>query len=462
MGAEDYSIEMGERQSCDTSIRRPIRKVLIPMDSLIVFSHLRWDFVYQRPQQLMTRLAKYYRIFYIEEPVFAVGPGRWHFSRAADNLIVCRPHTSEPGAGFHDEQLKALQPLVGDLIAQYDLREPLVWLYTPMALPLIAGLHARLVVYDCMDELSAFKNAPRQLLQREHALLKISDIVFTGGPSLYAAKRSRHDAVFCFPSSVEREHFAHARKAGEIRCQQHLGHPRLGFFGVIDERLDINLLNRLAIARPTWQIVLVGPVVKIDPASLPRHPNIHYFGQQTYADLPRFLAGWDICLLPFALNEATRFISPTKTLEYMASEKPIVSTSVPDVVGSHGDAVRIGDGAEFLHQCDLALTETPDEASRRSCAMRAAVAATSWDRTASQMHELMEAQRREAASHRISVPEKSLRATNDEGAARREPPVVIIGAGPTGLSAALTLGKDSLLLEQHATVGGWCRSIEEG
>ena len=232
-------------------------------------------------------------------------------------------------------------------IATENLQEYVAWLYTPMALPILQGLNPRAIVYDCMDELTAFKNSPRQLVQRESALLRVANLVFTGGPSLYHAKRERHPRVYCFPSSVDRAHFAQAKEGlAEHAALSGMAHPRLGFFGVIDERLDIELVAAIAARREHWQLILVGPVVKIDPQSLPKNANIHYLGQQEYAALPRLLAGWDVCLLPFALNDATRFISPTKTLEYMAAELPIVSTPIADVVGPYGEIVYSGNGPD--------------------------------------------------------------------------------------------------------------------
>ena len=434
------------------------------MDAIIVFSHLRWNFVYQRPQHLMARLAKRYRVFFFEEPVYNASSTRLVITEPLTNLFVCTPHTQLDSAGFHDEQLPALKSLIDQLMADRRIENPIVWLYTPMALPLVRTLQARTIVYDCMDELSAFKNAPRQLLQREHALLKTADFVFTGGPSLYRAKQSRHPSVHCFPSSVDKDHFASARDgAMEIERQRAIPHPRLGFFGVIDERLDLDLIDKMALSHPEWQLVLVGPVVKIDPASLPRRANIHYFGQQPYQALPGFLAGWDVCLLPFALNEATRFISPTKTLEYMAAAKPIVSTPIEDVAAPYGHVVGIGQGDTFISLCEQALQETSESRSRRELLMSTAVESTSWDKTAAAMQALIE-KPPDAASRAqtLDPPPHSLgRSSVAAPPADRVHRTVVIGAGPTGLSAAFHLGEDCLLLEQHARVGGWCRSIED-
>ncbi|MDB6104323.1 MAG: UDP-galactopyranose mutase, partial [Gammaproteobacteria bacterium] len=261
--------------------------------------------------------------------------------------------------------------------------------------------------------------------------------------------------VHCFPSSVERAHFAAALDPGiDHPEQKDLGRPRLGFFGVIDERIDLELLEILGDAHPEWELIVVGPVVKIDPARLPRRPNIHFFGRRTYSELPKFVAGWDVCLLPFAINAATRFISPTKTLEYMAAEKPIVSTPITDVLGPYGKIVQIAKGApSFVRTCESALDPSRDRLQELAL-MRQVVAQSSWDTTAERMHELIE----DLAAEDLSMSDATPSVPRPAVDRKR---VVIVGAGPTGLSAAFHLGKESLLLEQNDTVGGWCRSIED-
>jgi UDP-galactopyranose mutase len=432
--------------------------------ALIVLSHLRWEFVFQRPQHLMTRLADHYRVYFVEEPKLVEGPAHLATRSIAPNLTVCVPHTANTSPGFHDDQLPVLEMLLEDLVEQEGLQDPLVWLYTPMALPLAEKLAPRVLIYDCMDELSAFLNAPRQLIQRESALLRRADLVFTGGPSLYEAKRHRHPSVHCFPSSVDAAHFGRALGPhNDHPLQAGLARPRLGFYGVIDERLDLGLIRAVAEARPHWQVVLVGPVVKIDPATLPRLPNVHYFGQQPYADLPEFLGGWDVCLLPFALNEATEFISPTKTLEYMAGGKPTVSTPIRDVVGPYSDIVSIaGDGPAFVRACEAALAMPAQQRKALAERMATTIAGTSWTRTAQRMQALID----EVVArprHRSSPPAPARE--SDAGACLssldEHSDVVVIGAGPTGLSAAYHLGERSLLLERNETVGGWCRSITD-
>jgi UDP-galactopyranose mutase len=412
---------------------------------LIVFSHLRWNFVYQRPQHLLSRMAASRRVFFVEEPEFSEsGAVDWTFAHPASNLTVCRPQTPSRALGFCDEQMPYLKSLLARLLESQGLSQYVLWFYTPMALPLAEGLMPQAIVYDCMDELSAFRNAPPQLLEREAELLRRADLVFTGGPSLYRAKKDRHPRVYCFTSSVDAAHFAAANgDIAEAVDQAALPHPRFGFFGVIDERFDIPLLDYLSRQRPEWQFSMVGPVVKIDPAELPQHPNVHYFGQRAYQELPSYLKGWDVCLLPFAQNESTKYISPTKTLEYMAAGRMIVSTPITDVAEPYPREVYLGaTPEEFLEACERALNAPAEERQEKCRAMAEVLANTSWDNTAQRMNELIQ----EVASSRAPL--------------RQSAHTIVVGGGPTGLSAAYHLGEDSILIEQNERVGGWCRSIE--
>jgi glycosyltransferase involved in cell wall biosynthesis len=382
-----------------------------PRYTIVAFSHLRWNFVYQRPQHLLSRLAAKRPVFFIEEPELDLGgPVRWERGNPQPNVTVLRARTPIRAPGFHSDQIAMLKPLIADLASELGDSSLLAWLYTPMALPLAQELDPDVVVYDCMDELSLFLGAPPELLSLEAALLERADLMFTGGPSLFRAKQARHPNVHCFPSSVDAAHF---RRAGpgatgeptvEPEDQAAIPHPRLGFYGVIDERLDLPLIDAVAAARPEWQIVLVGPVVKIDPAALPQRPNIHYFGQRSYDELPSFLAGWDVCLLPFARNDSTRFISPTKTLEYMAAELPIVSTPITDVAEPYGDIVYLGGTPEeFLAACDAALGSDAGERGRRVTLMRKVLSGTSWAVTVSAMEELLTAAMEKTTAVRVSA-----------------------------------------------------------
>jgi UDP-galactopyranose mutase len=373
----------------------------MPSLPLLVFSHLRWDFVHQRPQHLLSRFARDLPVFVIEEPVHDLNTApHWERHSPCPAVVVLRPHTPCPEEGFGDAQLPYLKVLVERLVREEHLQRCLLWVYTPMALPLMDCLEPEVVIFDCMDELSAFDFAPPQLLERERQLLKRADVVFTGGPSLYRAKQGRHPNLHLFPSSVDAEHFRQALNGlPEPEEQARLHYPRLGYFGVIDERIDRPLLAHLAASHPEWRVLMIGPTVKIDPATLPQAPNLHYLGPRAYEALPAYLAGWDVCLLPFARNAATRFISPTKTLEYMAAERPIVSTPITDVRELYGDIVYLGDTTEaFVEACERALAASADERGRRGEKMRAVLKNTSWDVTAAAMRRLIEEARARRSS----------------------------------------------------------------
>ncbi|GAB3481069.1 glycosyltransferase family 1 protein [Azotobacter salinestris] len=356
--------------------------------TLLCLSHLRWSFVYQRPQHLMARFARDWRVLFFEEPMADAGGEPWLESRHEEGVQVLVPHLPADCRG--PAAAAALRRLLDEHLAAQRPRRLILWYYTPMALAYSDHLTAEAVVYDCMDELSAFRGAPPELVEREAELLARADLLFTGGYSLWEAKRQRHANAHPFPSSVDIAHFAAARTPqADPPDQATLARPRLGFYGVIDERLDLELLDALAARRPDWQLVMLGPVVKIDPASLPRRPNLHFLGGKVYDELPRYLAGWDVALMPFALNESTRFISPTKTPEYLAGGRPVVSTPIADVVRSYGDSglVRIAAGADpFVAACEAALRDSADR-ERLLERADALLADMSWDTTWAQMRE---------------------------------------------------------------------------
>ena len=375
----------------------------------LVFSHLRWDFVFQRPQHLLSRFARSHRVIFVEEPIRDERAPHWECHSAGPNVIVCRPHTPIESPGFSPEQLQAIDGMMQTLIEQHELDSYVAWFYTPMALPLVQRITPKAVIYDCMDELSAFLGAPTELIDRERELLKLADLVFTGGPSLYRAKRHRHPNVHCFPSSVDAAHYAKARPGmnDEAADQKPLPRPRIGYFGVIDERIDYHVIRHLATERPEWQIAMVGPVVKVDPELLPKLPNITWFGQRAYAELPSYISGWDVCMLPFARNPSTQFISPTKTLEYMAAERMIVSTPIRDVAEPYGHIVFLGDRKdEFVAACDRALNLTVAARLERVRLMRDVLSRTSWDSTACRMLALIESaiQKTEALKEGLFIP----------------------------------------------------------
>lgn len=351
------------------------------------------------------------------------GPARLDVSRRAEGVTVVTPYL-RPGLDSEATAL-LLRALLDDFFREQHISRYALWYYTPMALAFTRHLAPLATIYDCMDELSAFRGAPPALRQLEHDLFARADLVFTGGQSLFEAKHGRHRSVHLFPSSVDTAHFAGARThAGDPPDQAAIPGPRLGFFGVIDERLDIELVAGLAAARPDWQVVMVGPVVKINPTDLPRRPNIHYLGSKQYAELPAYLAGWDVALMPFARNEATRYISPTKTPEYLAAGKPVVSTSIRDVVRPYGERglVRIADTvAETVAAIEASLTEDTDARLTRCDGF---LSSMSWDRTWRRMHALIE-----------DVVEQRVPKSNVSGLSNRTAPLV---TEVTALTASLS------------------------
>ena len=379
---------------------------------LVCFSHLRWNFVYQRPQHLLSRAARDRRVFVIEEPLYDNGSMHCEISECEDGVWVVVPHLPE---GLRSEVATeaVLREMIDRLFAEQEIQEYVLWYYTPMALAFTSHLKPITTVYDCMDELSAFRGAAPSIREREQQLFKCADLVFTGGQSLYEAKRDQHKSVHAFPSSIDQAHFAQARTSlSEPSDQKEIPHPRMGFFGVIDERFDIELLDRVAKQRPEWQFVIIGPVVKIDPATLPRHQNIHYLGSKSYKELPFYLAGWDVALLLFARNEATRFISPTKTPEYLAAGKPVVSTSIKDVVRPYGEQklARIADSdQEFIRAVEDLLSQNESEKAEWLTRVDSFLSTMSWDDTWSRMAELIESIESQRRSAIIAPAQEAVR-----------------------------------------------------
>jgi UDP-galactopyranose mutase len=449
---------------------------------LVCLSHLRWNFVFQRPQHLLTRCAQARRVFFIEEPIFSTdtsvppqtskaigGVGRLDVTRHESGVWVVVPHLRE---GLSEEAVNAAQQVLLDaLFAEHEISKYICWYYTPMARAFTRHLEPLAVVYDCMDELSAFKGASPLLREREAELFSRADLVFTGGQSLYEAKRDQHQNVYAFPSSVEVAHFAQARTFKEDPADQaNIPHPRLGFYGVIDERMDLELLDGIAEARPDWHLVMIGPVVKIDPAVLPRRENIHYLGGKDYKELPAYLAGWDLAMLPFARNESTRFISPTKTPEYLAAGKPVVSTSIRDVVRPYGQErlVRIADTVtEFVAAAEAAMREDT-QASGWLARVDTFLEQISWDRTWSSMMQLIESALGTRLERSIAALYPSTNGKIREVIDLNEPPSIVtrdfvfdylvVGAGFSGSviaeRIATQLGKKVLVVDKRNHIGG--------
>jgi glycosyltransferase involved in cell wall biosynthesis len=377
------------------AIDNPLQPTQRTRPTLLCLSHLRWGFVYQRPQHVMSRLARDYDVIFFEEPVFEDltedrATPRLDHSQPGPGIEVIVPRLAH---GLSEEQIvEAQRQLLDEMLLARGDAELLLWYLTPMSLAFTDHLKGNVTIFDCMDELSAFRGAPVRLVDMERELMARADVVFTGGYSLWEVKQRQHDNAHPVPSSVDIAHFAAARDGlADPVDQAGIAHPRMGFFGVIDERFDIELVQKLATLRPDWQIVLIGPVVKIDPATLPQLPNIHYLGGKSYDELPAYLAGWDVALMPFAINESTRFISPTKTPEYLAGGCPVVSTPIHDVIRGYGQsgAVTIADTAgAFVAAIDAALGLKGSAEFLQSA--DAALDGMSWDTTSRFMKEQIE------------------------------------------------------------------------
>ena len=347
---------------------------------IIVHCHLRWEGVWQRPQQFLSRLSQRHRILFCEGPNVHEGDGAPSYELISapnyPNVTVMRTHF--PAKRFQDgnwvdiQRLRLMkEAMAGPLRGLFE--QPVQWFYDPMAAPCFIGkLNERAVVYDCMDELSQFKFAPPEIIARERTLLAAADVVFAGGRKLWLSKSRHNDNAHFYGCGVDVKHFAKAR-AAETKIPDDIAkmkRPILGYFGVVDERLDYDLLARLADANPDWTVAMVGPIVKVDPNALPKRANLHWLGRREYADLPNYTKAFDVCMMPFALNEATEFINPTKALEYMATGKPIVSTAVPDVVSNFGSVVNVAISQDcFVEMCHRALLNPDEEAIQRGLEM---------------------------------------------------------------------------------------------
>lgn len=359
-----------------------------PGTDLVCFSHLRWNFVYQRPQHLMSRFSKKHRVFFVEEALFHDAADTFEIKRVDKNILVVTLFLQE---NSKDESsiIQRQKSLITTLFLEKEIQRYIAWYYTPMALKFTSHLNPAAIVYDCMDELSAFKFAPVELKLLELELFSKAHLVFTGGVSLFESKKNSHQNIFAMPSSIDKAHFRQAReKLSGAAEQQHIPRPRFGFYGVIDERFNINLIRKVARKRPDWQFIFVGPVVKIDPALLPQESNIHYLGSKSYQELPLYLSGWDFALLPFEKNDSTKFISPTKTPEYLAGGKPVISTSITDVVNPYGvnELVYIADNATaFIKAAETELAKTNEQKQVWLAKVDAFLKNMSWDYTAELM-----------------------------------------------------------------------------
>jgi len=389
--------------------------------ALLVFAALRWNFDWQRPQQLLTRLAKHYRVLYVEEPVTTHQDPYLECTQVAPGVEVLVVHTRCDACGFHRDQFPTMAALLSAFLQERGIAEPLAWTDTPAALPLIETLSPRAVVYDCHDDASREGG--------DAALVRRADIVVAGGPSLYQALRARHANVHCIASGVDAAHFAPPPAAAKSieavsarAIHAAIPNPRLGFFGVIDERVDLDLVARIADLRPDWQLVMAGPLRGVSPDALPRRGNLLWLGPQTYAILPHLQAHWDVCLLPLRVDVCARRAVPVEALEFLAGQKSVVSTPVADVVSLHGHIVRLAPNATaFVEACRAAMCERGPLRRQRRIDALIAVHSCGWDRAADRVHKLMVAFSHEPTHEHAPA---SLLAAANQGLRRTQAPHV--------------------------------------
>ena len=379
--------------------------------ALVVFGALRWGFDWQRPQQLLTRLAKHYRVLYVEEPVTTHQDAWLECTEVAQGVEVLVAHTRCDARGFHDDQLGVTGALLARFLREQDIVEPLAWLDTPAPLPLAEALQPRGLLYDCHADIAA-TTGDATLLAREARLMRLADVVLAGGPSLYESHRGRHANVHCIPNAVAAAHFAPPQRADPSieavsarAIHAAIPNPRLGFFGVIDERIDLDLLARVADLRPDWQLVMAGPVRGIAVASLPQRGNLLWLGAQTHAILPHLQAHWDVCLLPLKRDACAHHAVPIEALEYLAGQKSVVSTAVHDIVALHGHIVRVAhDANAFVEACRTAMCERGPLRRQRRIDALISVHSCTWERAADRVHRLLVECAHAPASVPLRVP----------------------------------------------------------
>jgi UDP-galactopyranose mutase len=392
--APAYAAGLRQAQSLTEHFNRRLENILYAggdsnVPTIVVFSHIRWDSAYNRPRHLLSQLARHYKIMYVEEPVSGATTPYLEMNHPAPGVTVFRQHMSATSSSVEVDPWASLQPWVVELVKR--CKDLIAWFYAPMALPLLDAVDPRLVIYDCMNEAVSSSDTFPLLSQRERSLSKVADLVFTSSQNRYDNWHSGSQDVYCFPDSVDAIHFAQAldRSNGHPSHAAIVG-PRLGFYGVINERIDMVLIASMADTHPEWQIVLVGPVVNITADQLLQRSNIHYLGALSYKVLPQLLADWDVCLMPYLASDASPSITSTSLLEYMAAERPIVSTPLEDVRALHGDIIAVAhDTNQFITACELALTLPHADLANMAERMRAIVTRTSWVATTDAMHEII-------------------------------------------------------------------------
>jgi len=374
--------------------------------TIICFSHLTWDRnLFQRPQQLMLRFSKRFNVLYVSGYscrqffIDLFRRKKTHSYHVTDNLAVYSPFALPPIKKYSSITIRLNKILLSFLVKRrlkkLKFKDPILWIYHPRYIDAIGKFKEELIIYDCMDDftslLSDYEDRERNI-KDERALLKKADMVFAGGYSIAELKRDSREHIHVFPSAVEIYHFKKARSDNLEMPDDitDIPHPILGYWGAIDERVDHELLKRLAMKHPEWSIVLLGPIVRHkagDLSYLKEIKNIFWLGPKDYSLLPNYAKAFDVCLIPFVLSREGKFLSPTKTLEYLATGKPVVSTPITDVVRFYDGVVGIADGPDEFGMAVRRCMEE-DNASmkqKRICFTEN----KSWEDTAEKMEKLI-------------------------------------------------------------------------
>lgn len=383
-----------------------IHRELEKRKTIVCFSHLAWDRkLFQRPQQLMLRFSKRFNVLYISGHSFrhffidVFRRKKIHRYHVTDNLAVYSPFALPPirKCSFLITRLNKilLSFQVKRMLKKLKLKDPILWIYHPRYLHTIGKFKEKLIVYDCMDDftslLSTYEDRERNA-GNEEMLLKKADMVFAGGYSIADLKRDSRERIHVFPSAVEIDHFKNALSDNLVLPDdiKSIPHPILGYWGAIDERVDHDLLKKLAIKHPEWSIVLLGPIVRHkvgDSSYLHEIKNIFWLGPKDYSLLPGYAKAFDVCLIPFVLTREGKSLSPTKTLEYLATGKPVVSTPVTDVVRFYDRVIGIADGPDEFEMAVLRCMKE-DDASMKQKRINF-TRNRSWEDTAENMEKLI-------------------------------------------------------------------------
>jgi len=350
---------------------------------IVCFAEHGWNFTSDRPQHLLKRFAKGFRVFYIESPAFHANTDRYDITLTDEQVIVVVPHLQ--GDPTQQDVTTRWRELLIRLFNEERIDSYIFWYYTPQALKVSNHFTPDLVIYDCMDRPSETD----VMHESEHELLEFADVVFTSGQRVFEATRKLHENTYLFPNSIDRDHFAAARAFKfDPPDQANIPHPRFGFFGEIDQRIDFDLLVTVSKKRPQWHFILVGSVVNVSASQLPNYRNFHYLGAKRYEELPHYIGGWDITMIPFAHNDYTRFINPIKTAEYLAAGKPVISAPITDVIRPYGISGLVsiaGTANEFVKVAEEMLAADQEAKSTWLYKVDRYLAGQSWDKTWGEM-----------------------------------------------------------------------------